>query len=190
MEVVGEASTGREAVEMAQAFKPDVVVMDISMPEMDGMEATEQIHRLDLPTHIVMLTVHAEEGYLIQTLRLGASGYVLKSSSDRDLSEAIRTAHRGDVFLYPSALAKILSAYLKDGRGEREVGPDALTSREKEVLKLTAEGYSNHEIAEKLVISSKTVDTYRQRIMDKLNLRHRADLVRYALRKGLLTMNE
>ncbi len=187
MVVVGEASNGREAVEMAQALKPDVIVMDISMPEMDGLKATEQIQRLGLPIHVVMLTVHAEDRYLFQTLRLGASGYVPKSSTDKDLTEAIRTAHRGEVFLYPSALAKILGEYLKGEREERPAGDDPLTSREKEVLKLTAEGYTNHEIADKLVISPKTVDTYRQRIMEKLNLHHRPDLVRYALRKGLLT---
>jgi two-component system response regulator NreC len=190
MEVVGEASTGREAVETAEALKPDVVVMDISMPEMDGMEAAERIHRLGLPTHVVMLTVHAEDRYLFQTLRLGASGYVLKSSTDKDLTEAIRTAYRGDVFLYPSVLTKLLSDYLKSAREGLETVNDALTSREKEVLSLTAHGYTNHEIAERLVISPKTVDTYRQRLMEKLNLRHRADLVRYALRKGFLSADE
>ena len=189
MEVVGEAVNGREAIEMAQALKPDVIVLDISIPEIDGMEAAQRIQRLGLPTHVVMLTMHTEDRYLFETLRTGASGYVLKSSSDKDLTEAIRTVHRGDVFLYPSALTRILGEYLKGARGDRQ-GNGSLTGREEEVLKLTAKGYTNHEIAARLAISPKTVDTYRQRIMEKLNLRHRADLVRYALRKGLLTADE
>ena len=189
-EVVGEASNGREAVELAQKIKPDVIVMDISMPEMDGMRAAGEIQRLGLPSRLVMLTVHGEEDYLFQTLRLGASGYVLKSSADTDLMEAIRAAHRGDVFLYPSAVKKLLGEYLKSGAEETHQDYDVLASREKEVLKLTVEGYTNHEIAERLVISPKTVDTYRQRIMEKLNLHHRSDLVRYALRRGLLGPTE
>jgi len=191
MEVVGEAGNGREAMELAQSLTPDVIVMDISMPEVDGLAAVRGIHEMELPCHIVILTVHAEEDYLFQTLQMGASGYVLKSSADRELMDAIRAAHRGEVFLYPSAVKKVLGEYLKGARGEgakREY--EALTSREKEVLKLTAEGFTNQEIAEKLVISPKTVDTYRQRIMEKLNLHHRSELVRYALKTGLLTVSE
>lgn len=185
-EVVGEAANGIEAIKLAQKLTPDVIVMDISMPEMDGLQAAEEIQRLNLASRMVMLTVHAEEDYLFHTLRLGASGYVLKSSADTDLMEAIRAAHRGDVFLYPSAVKKLLGEYLKGGAPEMHQEYDILASREKEVLKLTAEGYTNHEIAERLVISPKTVDTYRQRIMEKLNLHHRSDMVRYALRRGLL----
>ncbi len=191
LEVVGEAANGREAVEQAQSVKPDVIVMDISMPEMDGLTAAKAIHEMEIPSHIVMLTVHAEEAYLFQTLQVGASGYVLKSSADRELMDAIRAAHRGEVFLYPSAIKKVLGEYLRGAHGEggkREY--ETLTSREKEVLKLTAEGFTNQEIAEKLVISPKTVDTDRQRIMEKLNLHHRSELVRYALKTGLLTATE
>jgi len=192
MEVVGEASNGREAVELAQSLTPDVIVMDISMPEMDGLAAARAVHEMGLPGAIVMLTVHAEEAYLFQTLQVGASGYVLKSSADRELMDAIRAAHRGEVFLYPSAVKKVLGEYLKGSRGDggRKREYEALTTREKEVLKLTAEGFTNQEIAEKLVISPKTVDTYRQRIMEKLNLHHRSELVRYALKTGLLTAVE
>ncbi len=191
MEVVGEASNGREAVALAESIKPDVIVMDISMPEMDGLAAAKAIHEMELPGHIVMLTVHAEEAYLFQTLQVGASGYVLKSSADRELMDAIRAAHRGEVFLYPSAVKKVLGEYLRGTHGEGgKRDYEALTSREKEVLKLTAEGFTNQEIAEKLVISPKTVDTYRQRIMEKLNLHHRSELVRYALKTGLLTATE
>jgi len=191
MEVVGEASNGREAIELGQTLKPDVIVMDISMPEMDGLAATKAIHEMGIPCHIVILTVHGEEDYLFQTLQMGASGYVLKSSADTELMDAIRAAQRGEVFLYPSAVKKVLGEYLKGTRGEGRKGAlEALTSREKEVLKLTAEGFTNQEIAEKLVISPKTVDTYRQRIMEKLNLHHRSQLVRYALKTGLLTAAE
>ncbi|TEU00296.1 MAG: response regulator transcription factor [Dehalococcoidia bacterium] len=191
MEVVGEAANGREAIELGQTLKPDVIVMDISMPEMDGLAATKAIHEMGIPCHIVILTVHGEEDYLFQTLQMGASGYVLKSSADTELMDAIRAAQRGEVFLYPSAVKKVLGEYLKGTRGEGRKGAlEALTSREKEVLKLTAEGFTNQEIAEKLVISPKTVDTYRQRIMEKLNLHHRSQLVRYALKTGLLTAAE
>ncbi|MDO8616301.1 MAG: response regulator transcription factor [Dehalococcoidia bacterium] len=189
LKVVGEASNGREAVDMGRTLKPDVIVMDISMPEMDGLKAAQEMHNTGLASKIVMLTVHADEDYLFQTLRFGASGYVLKSSADTELIDAIRTAHRGEVFLYPSAVKKLLGEYLKGGSEGREER-DVLTSREREVLKLTAEGFTNNEIAEQLVISPKTVDTYRQRIMEKLNLHHRSELVRYALRKGLLVPQE
>lgn len=191
MEVAGEASNGREAIELSQTLNPDVVVMDISMPEMDGLAAAKAIHELGIRCHIVMLTVHAEEDYLFQTLQMGASGYVLKSSADTELMDAIRAAQREEVFLYPSAVKKVLGEYLKGTRSEGGRGVlEALTNREKEVLKLTAEGFTNQEIAEKLVISPKTVDTYRQRIMEKLNLHHRSQLVQYALKTGLLTAAE
>ena len=160
LEVVGEAANGREAVELAQSVKPDVIVMDISMPEMDGLTAAKAIHEMEIPSHIVMLTVHAEEAYLFQTLQVGASGYVLKSSADRELMDAIRAAHRGEVFLYPSAIKKVLGEYLRCAHGEggkREY--ESLTSREKEVLKLTAAGYTKQEVAEKAMNSPKSVAT-------------------------------
>lgn len=184
-EVVGEASNGIEAVKLAETLRPDIIVMDVSMPEMDGLKAAEEIHSLDLQSKIVMLTVHADEEYLFQTLKAGASGFVHKSSADCELIEAIRTANRGDVFLYPSAIKKLLREYLR-GESRQADEKDPLTNREREVLKATAEGYTNHEIAEQLVISPKTVDTYRQRIMEKLNLRHRSELIRYALKRGYL----
>ena len=188
MEVVGEAANGREALEQARALGPDAVVMDISMPVMDGLEATRLIRQRGLDCQVIMLTVHAEEEYLFETLQAGGSGYVLKSAADTDLMEAIRRAYRGEVFLYPSAIKKLLGEYLKGvSAGDQAGREERLTVREREVLKLTAEGFTNQEIAKKLVISPKTVDTYRQRIMEKLDLHHRAELVRYALRMGLLT---
>lgn len=188
MEVVGEAANGQEALEQTRLLKPDVVVMDISMPVMDGLEATRLIRQEGLDSQIIMLTVHTEEEYLFQALQAGGSGYVLKSAADTDLMEAIRKAQRGEVFLYPSAIKKLLSEFLKGVSASEQAGAaERLTAREREVLKLTAEGYTNQEIAEKLVISPKTVDTYRQRIMEKLSLHHRSQLVNYALRTGLLT---
>jgi len=188
-EVVGEASNGIEAVKLAETLRPDIIVMDVSMPEMDGLQAAEEIRSLDLQSKIVMLTVHADEEYLFQTLKAGASGFVHKSSADRELIDAIRTANRGDVFLYPSAIKKLLGEYLRGESGKANE-KDSLTKREREVLKATAEGYTNHEIAEQLVISPKTVDTYRQRIMEKLNLHHRSELIRYALKCGYLVPGE
>jgi two-component system response regulator NreC len=188
-EVVGEASDGESAVRLTETHRPDVVVMDISMPEKDGLKAAEEIRDLGLPSKVVMLTVHADEDYLFRTLKAGASGYVHKSSADRELIDAIRTAYRGDVFLYPSAIKKLLGEYLRGGSRPADED-ERLTNREREVLKLTAEGFTNNEIAEQLVISPKTVDTYRQRIMEKLNLHHRSELVRYALKKGLLVAQD
>ena len=188
-EVVAEASDGRAAVRLTETYRPDVVVMDISMPEMDGLKAAEEIHELGLPPKIVILTVHADEDYLFRTLKAGASGYVHKSSADRELIDAIRTVYRGEVFLYPSAIRKLLGEYLRGG-GKQADEKERLTNREREVLKATAEGYTNNEIAEQLVISPKTVDTYRQRIMEKLDLHHRSELIRYALKRGYLVPGE
>ena len=184
-DVVGEASNGIEAVKLAETLRPDIIVMDVSMPEMDGLKAAEEIQSLGLKSKIVILTVHADEQYLFQTLKAGASGFVHKSSADSELIDAIRTANRGDVFLYPSAIKKLLEEYLR-GESRESDEKDPLTNREREVLKATVEGYTNNEIAEQLVISPKTVDTYRQRIMEKLNLHHRSELIRYALKRGYL----
>ncbi|HXG36029.1 MAG TPA: response regulator transcription factor, partial [Dehalococcoidia bacterium] len=167
--------------------QPDVVVMDISMPDLDGLEATRRIREEDQESKILILTVHAEEEYLLQALKAGAAGYVHKSSADTDLLEAIRSAYHHGVFLYPTSVQALLSAYVEDV--EAGQAPDSyqlLTEREKEVLKLTAQGHTNHEIAEKLILSPKTVDTYRGRIMEKLGLTRRWELVQFALRRGLL----
>ena len=187
MKVVGEASDGKQAVELAKTLNPDVLVMDISMPDMDGLAAARAISSLELPCRVIMLTVHAEEAYLLKALQAGASGYVHKSSADRELMGAIRAANRGDVFLYPSAVKRLLTEYLRGIRKESDTDRlDVLTERERQVLRYTAEGFSNQEIADKLVLSPKTVDTYRQRIMEKLDLHHRSELIRYALKTGLL----
>ena len=185
LEVVGEAGDGEEAVALAERLKPDVVVMDISMPRMDGLQATRRITERLPDTRVLVLTMHAEDQYLFRVIEAGGSGYVLKTGADSELIEAIRIVHRDEVFLYPSAAKLLLGKYLERVDAS-DVAYDGLTPREREVLRLTAEGYTGQEIAERLVLSPKTVDTYRQRVMEKLNLHHRSELVKYALRKGLL----
>ncbi|HEX7049536.1 MAG TPA: response regulator transcription factor [Longimicrobiales bacterium] len=186
LRVVGEASTGEEGVERARELRPDIVVMDLSMPGIGGLEATRRIAALEQNPKILVLTVHAEEEYLLPVLEAGGSGYVTKTSADEDLIEAIHTVARGEVFLYPSAAKLLLKGY-REAEVGREAGPlERLSDREREVLALTAEGFSSSEIGEKLFISPKTVDTYRSRIMEKLGLKHRSELVRFALRTGLL----
>ncbi len=185
LEVVGEASSGDEAVDRVRELKPDVVVMDLSMPGSNGLEATRRIAALELDTKVLVLTVHAEEEYLVPVVEAGASGYMTKTSADTDLIEAIRVVSRGEVYLPPKATTLLLQRY-KASESEEAVGLHDLSTREQEVLALTAEGYSSREIGKKLFISPKTVDTYRSRIMDKLGLNHRSELVRFALRVGLL----
>jgi two-component system, NarL family, response regulator NreC len=185
MEVVGEAGDGAEAVTLAAQLLPDVVVMDISMPVKDGLAATSEITAGLPETRVLVLTMHAEEQYLLKVLEAGGSGYVLKRSADTELMEAIRTVQRGEAYLYPSATRLLLQAYQHGDRAAPPAG-GKLSEREEEVLRLTAEGYSNTEIGAQLYLSPKTVDTYRQRIMEKLGLHHRAELVRYALETGLL----
>ena len=188
MEVVGEAGNGAEAVSRTHELKPDIVIMDISMPEMDGLEATRRIRALDPDTHVLILTVHAQERYLFPVLKAGAAGYVLKSTVDTELVNAIRVVAQGGAFLYPSATRMVLEDYLNRlQQGEAGDAYEQLSDREREVLKLIALGYTAGEIAEKLVLSPKSVETYRTRIMQKLNLHSRSALVQYALARGLLT---
>lgn len=185
MEVVGEASNGDEGVDRARELKPDVIVMDLSMPGSDGLDAVRRVAALGLDTQVLVLTVHAEEEYLVPVVDAGASGYLTKTSADTDLLEAIRVVARGQVFLPPSAATLLLRRY-REAEGEDGPGVGDLSAREREVLALTAEGFSSREIGEKLFISPKTVDTYRSRIMEKLGLGHRSELVRFALKVGLL----
>lgn len=184
-EVVGEACSGDEAVDQVRALKPDIVVMDLSMPDSNGLEATRRIAALELNTKVLVLTVHAEEEYLVPVVEAGASGYLTKTSADTDLIEALKVVARGEVYLPPKATKLLLQRY-KAGEASDDPGLRDLSSREQEVLALTAEGFSSREIGKKLFISPKTVDTYRSRIMEKLGLTHRSELVRFALRVGLL----
>lgn len=186
MEVVAEASTGDEAVDLVREHQPTIVVMDLSMPGSGGLEATRRIVALELPTKVLVLTMHAEEEYLVPVLEAGASGYLNKTTADTSLIEAIRVVARGEVYLPPQATRLLLKEYKAAGGSAAHDPLHELSPREQEVLALTAEGFSSKEIGEKLFISPKTVDTYRSRIMEKLSLNHRSELVRFALRAGLL----
>ena len=187
LEVVGEAEDGVQAVEQAKQLKPDVAVLDISMPRMNGIEATKQIKAALPDIHTLALTMHADDSYVFQLLKAGASGYVLKRAAATDLVQAIRAARRGEAFLYPSVAKAVVADYLKRVEaGEGRETYDGLTDREKEILTFVAEGATNQEIAQKLYISVKTVQTHRAHIMEKLNLHDRTMLVRYAIRKGLI----
>ncbi|HEU4642154.1 MAG TPA: response regulator transcription factor [Gemmatimonadaceae bacterium] len=185
--VIGEASNGREAIATAERLKPDVLVMDLSMAEMDGIAATKEIVAKGPTPRILVLTMHAEEEYLVQVLEAGASGYLVKSAADRELVDAVRAVARGDVYVQPTA-GRVLARGLKrtDQAADIRARFERLTERERDVLRLVAEGYSAPEIGERLFISSKTVDTYKQRINEKLGVAHRSDYVKLALRLGLL----
>ena len=185
MEVVGEASDGPESVARAIELEPDVVVMDIAMPKANGLEAISAMRREGIKSKILVLTMYSEGQYLTQVLRRGGNGYVLKRSADTELMQAIRTVQAGGIFLYPSAARLLLDD--RESDDSENAGLELLTEREREVLKLTVEGCTNQEIATRLIISVKTVDTYRSRVMEKLNLRRRSELVQYALKRGLLT---
>lgn len=188
LEVVGEASDGAEAIKRTQELNPDVVVIDISMPGMSGLEAVRQITKKSSHIKCLVLSMHESEGYLFQALRAGASGYVVKRAAHVELVEAIRTVCHDGAFLYPSALKLLLQDYLVrvKGASNETVDYDGLTDRQREVLVLVARGYTNQEIANELVISVKTVEKHKAELMDRLGLTSRASLVNYALRKGLL----
>ncbi|MHB1324964.1 MAG: response regulator [Thermoleophilia bacterium] len=191
IEVVGEAENGREAVQKVQELHPDIVLMDIGMPVMNGMEATKQIKKRDADVKVLVLTMHDNEEYLFQVLQAGAAGYVLKKAADSDLVNAIHVVSRGDCFLYPSAAKMVVEDYLdklKNGQ-EPTSSFDTLTDREREILTLVAAGHTNREIAETLFISVKTVETHKANIMEKLNLHKRAELVKYAIKKGMLQVD-
>jgi len=187
IEVVGEASDGLEAVDLTAQLDPDVVVMDLTMDRMDGATATREIVARKMRARVLVLTMHAEEDYLIPVLEAGAAGYLMKNAADRELVDAVRTVARGDMFIRPSA-AKILAQGItkKDPLDAERARFERLTDREQNVLRLTAQGYSAPEIGERLFISPKTVDTYKQRIGDKLGLTHRAEYIAFALKLGLL----
>jgi two-component system response regulator NreC len=191
MEVVGEASDGREAVEAARTLRPDVVLMDIEMAGLSGIDATRQITQAQPESRVLMLTVYDREDFLFRALQAGAAGYVLKGAEVEDLLRAIRTVDAGEVFVYPRMTTKLVRDYLKGVQGGK--GPDEyekLSVREREVMPLLADGRTNDEIAALLHISKYTVQTYRQRIMQKLNLHSRTELLKYALRKGLIRLEQ
>lgn len=176
-DVVGEAGDGESAVRLTQTLRPDVVVMDIGMPKLNGVEATRQIKALTPETHVLILTMHEDESYVFTLLSLGASGYVFKRAAATELVEAVRAVARGEGFLFPAVARSLLKDYGAN---------DGLTERERQVLVLIAEGLTSAGIAERLSISVKTVQTHRTHIMEKLDLHDRSQLVRYAVRKGLI----
>lgn len=191
MEIVAEAESGREAVEKARALRPDVILMDIQMPDMNGIEAAERIKSISPQTAVLALTMHEDDHYFFEMLHAGASGYVPKRAAPDELINAIRTVHAGQVFLYPSLASRLVQDYLKRAAaGDQPLVHDDLTPRELEVLTLIAGGMTNAEIGERLVISVKTVDRHRENIMRKLNLHSRIDLVKYALKMGLIELED
>jgi two-component system response regulator NreC len=187
MEIVGEAGNAAEALEAARLLKPDVVLMDIGLPDMSGIEATREIRKLHPDVAVVALTIHEDEEYFFKMLDAGARGYVPKRAAPEELITAIRAAAVDEVYIYPSLAKLLVRDYLSQDRSvEQSTALDNLTDREQEVLTFLAEGKSNDEIAEALVISPKTVARHRENIMHKLNLHSRAELVRYAIRKGII----
>jgi DNA-binding NarL/FixJ family response regulator len=190
MEVIGEAGNGKDAVQKARELKPDVVVMDVSMPELNGVQATERLKQARPDVKVVALTVHEDENYLRQLLKAGASGYVLKRAAADELTRAIRTVAEGGVYLDPTLAGKVVDGYVRKPSSESDSSASYHSDREAEVLRLIAWGYSNKEIAAQLHLSVKTIETYKTRLMEKLNLHSRADIVRYALRQGWLQEDE
>ena len=186
IEIVGEASTAQEAIQAAQSFDPDVVLMDIGLPDMSGIEATRAIKKKSPHIAVVALTIHEDEEYFFQMLDAGASGYVPKRAAPEELITAIREAAAGEVYLFPSLAKLLVRDYLIQDRSKDESTPNQLTEREQEVLTWLAEGASNDQIAVALSISPKTVARHRENIMRKLNLHSRTELVRYAIRKGII----
>ena len=191
IEILAEVESGTEAVAMTRSLRPDIVLMDIQMPGLNGIEATKQIKQLAPDTAVLALTMYEDDQYFFEMLHAGASGYVPKRAAPDELLTAIRAVGKGEVYLYPSLASRLVQDYLKRAdSGDQPLIYDDLTPREREVLILIAEGLTNAEIAEKLVISVKTVDRHRENIMRKLNLHSRIDLVKYALRIGLIDLDD
>jgi DNA-binding NarL/FixJ family response regulator len=186
MQVVAEVGDGAQAVERGVQDDVDLAVIDITMPRMTGLHAARELHRRRPELRILMLSMHENERYLHEALKAGASGYVLKTVADRDLVEAVRAAMRGEKFLYPGARTPLIEDFLHRARQDLPLREDPLSPREQEVVKLVAEGYTNKQIAETLVISEKTVERHRANILDKLGMRDRVELTRYAIRHGLI----
>ena len=188
VEVVGEAGNGREAVEAAETLKPDIVLMDMVMPGLNGLEATRQIRQRLLKTRVLVLSGFIDDAQIIAALRAGASGYVLKHSNVEELLLALRAVYHGNTYLSAALSEQGTDEYLRQAQQpEGKTGLESLSSREREILQLIAEGNSNRQIAELLVLSVKTVETHRSRIMAKLKARTTADLIRFAFRSGLIT---
>jgi DNA-binding NarL/FixJ family response regulator len=182
IEVVAEADNGADARDLAVSERPDLAILDVKMPQLTGLQATREIREQAPEVAVLILSMHDEDRYLFEALKAGASGYVLKRAADTDLIEAIKAVERGEPFLTPEAQ----QALIKDVLGQGERGEEQLTPREEEVVKLVAEAHTNKEIAELLGLSEKTVENHRSNAMHKLGMRDRVELVRYAIRRGLI----
>lgn len=190
IKIVGEAANGQEALNKVVEVKPDIVLMDITMPGINGLEATRQIKQRNPDVKILVLTVHEGDEYFFKMLTAGASGYFVKGGSSNELVSAMRIVRQGDVYLYPTVAKKLLGEYLQRVRtGNNKKDYNGLTNRERQVLKLIAEGDSNQKIAELLVLSPTTVQTHRTHIMAKLGIHNRTELVKYAIRHGFITLD-
>ncbi len=189
IEAIGEATNGREALEMVARLSPDIVIMDIVMPLMDGLEATRRIHKEFPETKVIVLTQYEDREYVLPVIEAGASGFISKAAASSELTSAIRSVYRGDSFLSPSIARLLVEDYRQMASiGKNKDASEQLTPREREILKLLAEGYSTREVAQMLVISPKTVERHKSNLMGKLNIRNRLDLFKYALRKGIITV--
>jgi len=186
VEIIGEAASAHEAIEAAVRLKPNVILMDIGLPDLSGIDATREIKKRNPEVSIVALTIHEDEEYFFKMLEAGATGYVPKRAAPDELLTAIRAAAIGEVYLYPSLAKLLVRDFLSGGRSSEEQTASELTDREQEVLTYLADGANNEEIATALVISPKTVARHRENIMRKLNLHSRSELVRYAIRKGII----
>jgi DNA-binding NarL/FixJ family response regulator len=186
LEVVAEAGDGAEAVERGLAEEVDLAILDVTMPRLTGIQAARELSRRKPSIRILFLSMHDNERYFFEALRAGASGYVLKSVADRDLVEACRATMRGEPFVYPEALGALIRDHLERVAGGEGTPEDPLSPRESEIVKLVAEGHTSKQIAELLVISEKTVERHRTNILEKLRMRDRVELTRYAIRRGLI----
>lgn len=187
IEVVGEVEDGHQLLKQASKIQPDVIVVDISMPVLGGLEATQQLRKQLPQSKILILTMHTDEEYVYQTFKLGASGYLVKNAPVQDLISAIRAVYRGETYISPAVSARVVREFVRSSRlSPKPTFPDKLTFRERQILKLIAEGWASNKIAEHLHISTRTVETHRANIMQKLKLHKVADLVKYAIRRGLV----
>jgi len=190
IEVIGEAKDGREALAIIEETLPDVILMDIAMPGLNGLEATRRIKKKFPRMKVLVLTMYTNEEYIFQILNAGANGYLVKETAFQDLISAIKAVYKNEAFMSPSISKKVINSYIKKAQDDEEQTCEILTTREREILQLIAEGHSSKKIAELLFISPKTVETHRTHIMDKLNIHNRTGLIKYAIRKGMVDVDK
>lgn len=186
MEIIGQGSNGREAVELCKKLRPDVILLDITLPELDGIAALKQIKQNSPHTRIIMLTMHQDQAYLQQVLKFGANGYLLKTAGEADLINAIKRVNLGETVIDPQLAGNLLKSLYSQGSEELKTQPSMLSPREQEVLRLVALGSTDQEVADALHVSVKTVESYKAKIKEKLGLRRLAEMVRYAVEQGLV----